>query len=252
VTADQFEWIVGKRPDGTFLSAGQHVISMEDLDYWSASQVIVTLYHLQPTLTLKEPADNSWLPIQSTCVIRWAHSAYYDSHPGPVSLVIGDAHFTVQATADRFEWTVGRRADGTSLPLGRHAIRMKDADRWSAKSVDVNLCSIELLNRRLVAMRKGGLPAEYFIDPSQIQLGLQGIPAVNVSLFAGQRLLADLGEFRPNAAPKAVVRLNLPHLRINQDKIDGELRFSYRRQAIRYIIPVEVALEAPILKKGKR
>ena len=97
------------------------------------------LADVEPNLTFTAPADNSWLPINSTVVIRWTHSAYYDAHPGNVSLVIGDTSFVVSPTADQFEWIVGKRADGTFLPAGQHVMSMEDVDYWSTSYVKVNL-----------------------------------------------------------------------------------------------------------------
>jgi len=96
-----------------------------------------------PNINIIAPASGANLYAGTSCTIKWTHSAYYTAHPSYTcdvycgSFVIA-SHIPV--IKDQFVWTVGKKADGTIVPLGTYEITIEsdDYDELTGPNIKIN------------------------------------------------------------------------------------------------------------------
>jgi hypothetical protein len=209
---------------------------------FAASLLIVfaaaALIAQEASLTITAPHTGDPLLRGSTCTIRWTHSAYYDVHPGQnVVIFCGSSQIgtPVPAIQNMFDWTVGRKSDGTWLPAGTYEITLEslDYDALNGPSIQIYFLVFkpDFLHRPLEFKKNPECPMCYSFDPRLMEIEMEGLDLVRLELWQSGRKLADLGKFVGGKAQSGPVKFQLDS-RIGRQETGVELRAFSSRGAL--------------------
>ncbi len=166
----------------------------------------------QAKITITAPADGSTFIFGTTCTIQWTHSAYYNGTTQKCTVYCGMFPISplILVTQDQFVWTVGQRADGTTMAAGTYEITIESPDYDALDGPNITIKPLMLkLDRfnKLLISKIPDCPMCYGFDPKQLLLEVK-FPFW-LELFRGQRSLGILGKFAPGRMPTSVAKLVL-------------------------------------------
>ena len=219
----EFAWNAGRKTDGTYIPQGKpYRITIENVDYDALNGPEIALIDEQPQFTIIAPANNSNLMLNSSCTIRWTHSAYYDLfNAAKIELLIykDDNSFaeyiaSVPVVNDQFVWMVGKMYDGSFAPAGNYILTGEQNEYWRCNDVNIKLTGLvkplfRLFMEKIWLDKIPDCPMCYRLDPRQVKFDRGDLLWVDVELLRNGAVLTKLGRFGPRLAAPQPVTINL-------------------------------------------
>jgi hypothetical protein len=152
------------------------------------------------TINITAPASGTSFNYGASCTIQWTYSADFTGTTQKCDVYCGSYVISppVLVTQGHFDWTVGRKADGTYIPAGTYEITIEslDYDALNGPNITINPLRLNLdrFNKLLIG-KIPDCPMCYGLPLKQFELEV--LFPFTLELFRGQRRLGVLGKFAP-------------------------------------------------------